>query len=237
MLNLIKYSSLKLKDVEEPIVPQGPSFNQCGLIKHNLGGNCLQFRSPKHRPRNTYSKSIYEKRYKNMEFYTKLSNNLEMSDESWRYRTIFMRTWSYNGSWFTGKVYQQSLHINILEPNQINKKISFFHPRAFETTILQLLTSSYSHYDGCNARIAPVNWKPLTQHPMPAVTFTVSIPMRRLDDTKQIVIIPLFQINILLSLALVMGENSGMKAIFQMTNWSVLNLLLNYRMTLLTAFN
>ncbi|KEQ12253.1 hypothetical protein [Endozoicomonas numazuensis] len=206
MFDLIKYSSIQLRDIKEPATPKGPDFSLCGLVKHDLAGNILSFRSPKHCPKNSYSKAIYERRFKSMEFYTRLSNERVMPDQKWRHRTIFARTWAYCGPWFTGKLYQQTISINIIEPETVNNNISFFHPRAFESTILRLLTSSYSHNDESNQHIAPVDWKPLTWLPTPGAEFSITEPRGRPDSAKQVVILP-FSDHHLLKISFSYGRN------------------------------
>lgn len=174
MRNFIKYSPLKFRKHEGLCIPRGPSFASAKTVKANLLGNILQFRAPRHAPVSTESieeikivSSVYD-----LDGYSEQHDS--MPSQSWESSAIFHRSWAFYGPWFTGHMGTAICHIEGISLSQPNDQLNFLHPRAFETAVLGYTTACWGHdlYDkGTPHYQAPIDWQPLNQLPVSAVSF------------------------------------------------------------------
>lgn len=176
MRNFIKYSSLKFRKHEGLCTPRGPSFASAKTIRVNLLGNILEFHAPKHSP--TSDESIEEQRVVSSVYDLEGRNHSdrEMPSQSWQAADIFGRKWAFYGPWFTGHMGTASCHISGIYTSIPNKQINLLNPRAFENAVLGFTTAIWGHelYDeGVPYYQGPLDWAPLGQLPVPAVSFGV----------------------------------------------------------------
>jgi len=176
MRNFIKYSSWTLRKHEGLCVPRGPSFASASEVKINVLGNILKFRAPRHTPTSTESieeQKVVSGRY---ELEGRNHSDREMPSQSWLAADIFGRKWAFYGPWFTGLMGTVSCHVSGIYTATPNKQVNFLNPQAFETAVLGFITAAWGH-ELCDRGIpyyqGPLDWLPLKQLPVPAVTLTV----------------------------------------------------------------
>jgi len=86
-----------------------------------------------------------------------------------------MRSWRFNGPWFSGSVGELSMRIALITPNEPDQDASFFRPKAFENGAADYLQYCYAHdvFEGAQSWLAPVDWQVVNPWPCPAATFYV----------------------------------------------------------------
>ncbi|MDH5181500.1 MAG: hypothetical protein OEZ39_14750 [Gammaproteobacteria bacterium] len=190
MINWLKYMPIKLRELNQDQphpTPRGPSFAGAGTMRFLVGGSELSFRSPRHRPTRSTRKSYKAKSYQDLlkNRFSEFSRGA-MPDDSWLYQSVFNRSFAFYGPWFSGPQYQLHLYVNLLTQRHSKEGVSFFHPRAFENTLADLLTSEYAHKTSkkINRWSAPVNWRPLNTLPVPAVVFDIEPTIWELESNK-----------------------------------------------------
>lgn len=176
MRNFIKYSPLKLRKQKGLCIPRGPSFASARLIRANLLDNILEFRAPKHSP--TSDESIEEKKVSSSihKLNGRNHSDREMPSQSWKTANLFWRKWAFYGPWFTGDMGTASCHVSGIHTSIPSEHANYLNPRAFETAVLGFITALWGHelYEkGIPYYKAPLNWTPLNQLPVPAVSFGI----------------------------------------------------------------
>lgn len=176
MLDAIKYSSLRLRDLDGPCTPCGPVFERARLSRIHLPLCTLELKIPRHSPRRgdkTEQTQILSDVYK---LDGRNYNRNIMPSQSWEQELITNRKWAFNGPWFSGYKGQVAFSIEGIHTKQPSQTLNFLHPKAFEIAVLGYLTASEGHslYDEGKmipGYRAPLNWTPLNFLPVPAVQF------------------------------------------------------------------
>ena len=190
MLNHIKYSSIRLRDVQQRVTIKGPDTSCFSSVKLSLGGNIVTFKAPKHRPPNSSYEQILPVPFNSMDFGCRALNEFDMPDQSWKSQTLFYRAWRFCGPWFTGTLGRVAMSISVYEPSEKSNDSSFFHPRALENNLFNFLNSLYAQNSEANMVEAPVNWKPSEKLPVPGALFHI-IPKRKVAGCSQVIIFPI----------------------------------------------
>jgi len=204
MIDWIKYLPIKLRYIDKlkkHPAPKGPSFTFARSLRYSINGSELTFKAPKHRPSHPSDKAYNAGHYQDLlNFRFNAFNEDEMPDDSWLYQSIFHRAHAFYGPWFTGVQYQLNISAILITPRQPITETSFFHPRVFENSLSNYLSSLYDH-DVNEARsrwTAPINWSPINNLPVPAASFNIIPNLKNNDDRmKQILCLPLSDDHIL----------------------------------------
>ncbi|WP_062261242.1 hypothetical protein [Endozoicomonas arenosclerae] len=190
MLSSIKYSKLRLRDVDQPVSPKGPEASTYKTLRIDLAGNILEMIMPRHNPPSSSHSQVSPTTYKIMQFGSRTFSTDSMPDQSWMYKTLLHRVWSFYGPWFTGILGDVSCSISILEESDQKTGTSYFHPKVFEYSIYKYLTSLYENKTGSNIVEAPVKWEVLKTLPVPSASFYV-LPTRKVSGVIKKVIFPI----------------------------------------------
>lgn len=180
MLDLIKYSSLRLRNQEGRCSPQGPAFESARNTKVRFPQCTLEIKLPSHSPKRgdgTEQTRILKDIYR---LEGRSYNRNIMPSKSWGHEIIASRSWVFNGPWFTGYKGQVSFSMSGINPGIQNPKLNFLHPKGFEAGVLGFLTASWGHrvYDEeqeIPEYKAPLNWSPLTHLKIPAAQFDMEV--------------------------------------------------------------
>jgi len=198
MIDWIKYFPLKFRQVEKNASPKGPSFSKAKIVKCTIGGNQLSFKAPRHRPITSTYKPESPKSRDLLDFPARNYNKEIMPNKHWQRIFFFRRYWAFYGPWFTGPQSQLSMGIKIINKNNHQSGVSFFHPRAFEDAVADYLTSFYGH-DTIGSEImwvAPINWKPTDILPVVNAKFDVMPTKAHLSSRQQLLLFPITDVHI-----------------------------------------
>lgn len=154
------------------LVPKGPHFRRASAVSTCVNGSYISINLPSNQSR-SHEKPI------NPEKNFSLRNNdfkaCDVDHPGWEIFTLIGRKWDFNGSWFTGRLGRLSLRVNVVRRLRHSPTVSFFHPRAFEATISDLMSFYHGgtlHYDKTVQKwFAPINWQPLKGFPCIAARF------------------------------------------------------------------
>lgn len=157
------------------IVPKGPAFKRAPTLITCINGSEISLAIPP-------SKSgSYEKPLNPPKMLSLRDNDFKtfrIDKPEWEYFALVVRKWDFNGPWFTGNLARLSMYANVMRRTRTNSEISFFHPRAFEATIADLMTFYHGHELSRSNTVqdwfAPVDWRPITHLPCIAVAFDVT---------------------------------------------------------------
>ena len=156
------YWPYKLRRQTSYIIPRGPNFNRAPVIATTVNGTDISLKAPLNRS-TSYLKPINPRKsllLRDNDFKT-----FRIDEPGWEYFTLISRRWDFNGPWFTGRVGRLSLYANVMRRINHSQDVSFFHPRAFEATVSDLLTFHHAHETSRNKTVqdwlAPVDWEPL----------------------------------------------------------------------------
>ena len=165
--------SLKLRQQTDFCIPKGPSFKRAGLIKFSIGGTEISLRAPRHKSQFAYKEAIQPP--KECEYNHLMMKPVRQKRKQWLSHSLFMRSWRFNGPWFSGSVGELSMSISLITPSSFYTKVSFFRPKAFESAIADFLKYCYGHdfFEGAQSWLAPVDWGLVSSWPCPAATFYV----------------------------------------------------------------
>lgn len=170
-------SQVKLHTNSALCKPVGPSFKKPKTWELNIDGIQIKFSTPKHKPTIKSRKAILpESTYqlKDMPFRSTYNSEFDITDD-WKSMCLFSHDWAFKGSWFSGCVANVHMSLMILKQKTPNESLSFFHPRAFEQTIGNFITNTYSKlkFEGQFEYIAPVNWQSIKNLTVIASRFKV----------------------------------------------------------------
>lgn len=168
----------KLQQTDDgPVIAKGPTFSHAGKVVTDIDGTSLSFRAPKHSPRRASMEFIQpEPNYNLDKVHFRSYSTDKKGYKNWEEYELFRRSWAFHGPWFSGVKAHLDMTIGLIKPLK-NMDYSFFHPRAFESTVTDYLTFKYS--DKINGRtgqhlfITPVNWQPLNHLSVNAVRLKV----------------------------------------------------------------
>jgi hypothetical protein len=93
-------------------------------------------------------------------------------NDDWRSKTIMAREWDFYGAWFTGRLATLRLYITVTQA-KTPQGTSYFHPRVFETALMDKLARQYDTEHVGDNRIwqVPLCWQQKAGIPCPAATF------------------------------------------------------------------
>lgn len=173
---LMFYWPFKLRTQTSYTVPKGPNFKWASVVKTSINGTDLSLATPS-------SRKIFDEEPVTPRKTIFLRNNDFRPDNidkrEWEYFRVIARSWSFNGPWFTGQAGALRLRVNVLRRLNHNPQVSYFHPRAFEATIADLMHFYHAGSPYYNKKIqrwyAPVDWTPLTNFPCVAAKFDAVI--------------------------------------------------------------
>ncbi|WP_158681551.1 hypothetical protein [Microbulbifer pacificus] len=178
MLDLIKNSSLKLREFEGTCVPRGPAIGNARPVVIRLPQGLLGIDLPKHQPmRNESAEEL--RIVKDVEALIGHAHSTNsMPSQSWEHAPIGNRKWAFYGPWFSGFMGQVNFHIEGLNLAKPNSKLNFLHPNGFENGVLGYLSAVWGHelHDEAQSTPyyqSPIDWKPIRILPVPAVQFDV----------------------------------------------------------------
>jgi len=181
MMNL----PFKLRERSGFCTPKGPTIHSAENILFTLDGSTIRFSAPRHSSSYQSREALHPRRDYKLSSETFRSFNRELViDDSWKNLEIFYRSWGFYGPWFTGRQAELSLNIDVLTPTIPQAGVSYFHPRAFESSLANYLTFQYSksRVDGKPRWSAPVNWAVVNNLPCAAVMLNVN-PVRETHYT------------------------------------------------------
>lgn len=170
MWNPIKYPHLEWFKRDLHCVPKGPSFKWAPWKTLPLVGCRLRLKVPRHSPADSPVKQ-YDLPFgedpvgQSMATYPRMA----MANDHWGYWSVLSRFYAFWGPWMSGCKAELSFAISVigrLKEFEFSK-ISFFHPRAFESVLTQYLNNLYGHRrwgstktDSRPRRAGPFDWKP-----------------------------------------------------------------------------
>ena len=172
MLNWLRYFPLALsfrENVRDYVIPHGPLFPQLREQQWYIGGSSFHFAAPWanavygfapfYRHSNSYSSGKHDV----LSYELRSINSDVMPNDRWHASLIYSRQWHFVGPWFSGDY--GGLHMGVVLYGQPHlddfKGTSFFHPRVFESTIADFLSSYFGHkkYGRKPYHRGPLNWK------------------------------------------------------------------------------
>lgn len=161
----------KLRSWTKPCTPKGPDYSSTKKHIITLSGTKLTLSYPNFRPRSFdhvhTPKSQYNLETLNLEPFSSDNNQ-------WLYAPLLKGIWTFNGPMFLGWMANVECYINIVERSQ-KIEASLFHPRVFESSLLELIAIQYSNRDeetfSQQLYHAPMNWTPVKNIQPPAVQF------------------------------------------------------------------
>jgi hypothetical protein len=150
------YSSFKFNRQTQFLTPKGPSFKWAPTYTFNIDGTTISLKVPRHRhngPTNpkTARRNIHIGPYS--------FDTFMLDTPGWQSSSILYRWWDFYGPNFTGEIGGSQMQAYLLRPSKLKEDVSFFHPRAFEGLIADLIPF-YFQNNG-HVWLAPMNWKPL----------------------------------------------------------------------------
>jgi hypothetical protein len=163
-----------LRRLSKPLSPKGPALPSRSNINIDLELAKLQLKLPKNRSsiKPTPQSPVKKGGLDNYNF-CNLIGNLN----TWQYSGLVSRKWDFYGSDFTGKLASLNFGLGVIKRLKALSGISYFHPRAFETTIGEILKESlFTELDRKYKRqryFAPMNWQPINRYETAAVCFDV----------------------------------------------------------------
>jgi len=165
--------SLKLRQQTEYCVPQGPSFQRASPMHFSIGGTEISLRAPRHNSHFAYKEALQPP--KKCEYNHLMMKPARKHSKRWLYHNLFMRSWSFNGPWFSGSLGELTMRIALITPNEPDQHVSFFRPKAFENGAADFLQYCYAKdiFEGAQEWLAPVDWEAITSWPSVAATFYV----------------------------------------------------------------
>lgn len=170
-------SQAKLRTNPALCIPVGPSFKKPRNWELDIDGVQIKFSTPKHKPMIKSRKAIIPDPFylfKDMPFRSTYNSEFDIADK-WKSTCLFSHDWAFKGSWFSNCVANVHMSLMVLKQKTPDENLSFFHPRAFEQTIGNFITNTYSKLksEGQFEYIAPVNWQSIKNHPVIASRFKV----------------------------------------------------------------
>jgi hypothetical protein len=166
------YLPFKLRSQTSYTVPKGPNFKWASVVKTCINGTHISLTTPS-------SRKVFEEEPVTPRKTIFLRNNDfkpdNLDNREWEYFTVIARSWSFNGPWFTGQAGALRLHVSVMRRLNHNPQVSYFHPRAFEATIADLMHFYHAGSPHYNKKIqrwyVPVDWTPLKNFPSVAAKF------------------------------------------------------------------
>lgn len=181
---------LKLRQRQGHCTPKGPTIQQARRVQSTLDGTTLEFYAPRHRSsyRARAAYVVVPAKHYNFAEETFRVLGRDNKENEWRNLKLFYRSWSFYGPWFTGHCAELGLVVHIVTPSRPKPGVSFFHPRAFEGAIADLLT--YMQGNEVNSKgkarwMAPMQWQPVTTLPCVAACYEVR-PVRETHATGDV---------------------------------------------------
>ncbi|WP_444928815.1 hypothetical protein ACJJIF_13190 [Microbulbifer sp. SSSA002] len=208
MRNFLKYSRLRLREVEVPVTPVGPDFESARRKQIMIAGTQLSLQLPRHdgggrkhetlNPRGDHVKKGYTNRY--------LSNYIK--NQGWQCWLILGRTWAFYGSWFTGCLSNIRFNITAYRWKYQPDNTSVFHPKIFELAVAHLLNSSYGYRasEESPTHKAPVNWQVVNTLPVPAARFRVEAEPGHSPSVRQVLLFPVSD-NVIVNIQAIFSQN------------------------------
>ena len=178
MINAIKYLPFKLKDGPKSPLSIGPNYRPSQSSKFVYDGSLFTFSAPRHSPRSRAASDYTDTKNSELSGYP-FRQIIGSADQNtnWEQMKCFARSWCYWGPWFTGAQIELSLNVFITRPTEpLKQDLSLFNPKFFEGYIPEILTERYGHQTGIDhlsAYQAPVDWKVVNRHPVPAAIYWV----------------------------------------------------------------
>jgi hypothetical protein len=163
------------------------------LLKACVNGCEITIKAPRNKTRSPLEQQKPRKQYQISDGYF---NRAVTGQPNWESFALIARWWDFNGPWFTGNLARLGMFVGIMRPLHSNPEASFFHPRAFEAAIADLMTyyhgEELSRNSSAQDWFAPVNWQPLSHLPCIAAKFdaTANRDVRR-DKLERYIISPL----------------------------------------------
>lgn len=165
------YTAFKLRSWTKPCIPKGPSYKSAKKNTISLSGTKLTLSYPRFRTKPHVEVVSPKKQYD--------LNSLGMipysdSNKNWLSSSILKGIWTFNGPMFLGWMANVECYVTIVKRAK-KKEASLFHPRAFESALLELLAIQYPDRDeelfDQQLYHTPVNWSPIENVRPPAVRF------------------------------------------------------------------
>jgi len=182
--------SLKLRQQTEYCVPQGPSFQRARPIQFSISGTEISLRAPRHNSNFSYKEAIQPR--KENEYKHLMMRPARQHSKRWLHHNLFMRSWRFNGPWFSGFLGELSMRIALITPEDSDQQTSLFRPKAFENGATDYLQYCYAKdvFEGAQSWLAPVDWQVVSSWPCPAATFYVRANAGSISSPKRYFLFP-----------------------------------------------
>lgn len=175
------------------LVPKGPAYDFAPIIRTFVNGSEISLKVPRNSSRLAVKPLSPRKSYilNNNDF-----NSAVSSEPGWESFPLLARWLDFNGPWFTGNLARLGIFVNVMKPLHPNPQVSFFHPRAFESAVADLMRYYHSEELSRNNLVqdwlAPVEWQPLTNLPCIGVKFdAITNPEVRRSERCRYALLPL----------------------------------------------
>ena len=194
------YFPIKLRERRRPTPTKGPNFSKATPVRINIAGTEISLQAPKTRagqnllyprqeaspyydlpdaPDNTpYKDKWYcdltdEERKEQDQYNMAKPPRLRIQNDGapgWNIQVLTGRAWDFHGPWFSGAL--ATVHMTILLNRQTEKpRGSYFNPRIFELTLMDLISEGYGMHDMSQVWRVPVDWLPSNQSTHPMVSY------------------------------------------------------------------
>lgn len=132
--------SLKLREQTGLVSPLGPSFSSAPEVRLEIEGVQVYIKLPRRRTALPIKdKAVASPCFlKDLPLHVYEKNGVALHGEG-----ILSRHWDFYGPWFTGDMGGINFIGSIISPKNKNTALNYFHPRAFELGVTELLTHDY----------------------------------------------------------------------------------------------
>lgn len=157
---MLAFHKLRLREISEPCKLHGLTIKAAHTHRLNVDGTTLSIAFPKQSTRRPVE-AITPKENYGIE--GKHLKNLIGNRREWGCLVVARRDWDFYGPLWGGDLATLTFTMSIITPRDIEKPVSFFHPRSFEYILGELLTFEYGDElqpDSRPAWKAPEHWSP-----------------------------------------------------------------------------
>lgn len=150
----------------------GPKISQAKKFTFCIDGTMITIRIPRHKTRLPSENRTVNRE---IQLRSNIFNNLVSNKPGWLAYAPLIRYWDFYGPMFTGVLGDVAFNASIIRPQEIKEGVSFFHPRAFEFIIGELLNYRFADkkYLGKPDWKAPHQWHPIHDRSIVAAKYGV----------------------------------------------------------------
>lgn len=192
MIGWIKYAPIEWRKRDNDCTPRGPDFAKAKQEIIPIAGSQLRIRVPRHSPSDSIIRQQRLCKGQDALEGGKLFRTYGadvMANDLWGFRTPLSRRWAFWGPWMTGAKAELLLSVSVVGRfgDTDSPDVSYFHPRAFETILLQYLNDRYGHHrwDGQSEHMpqyrGPLDWQ--TRNHLPVFSASCKIYEQAMNGT------------------------------------------------------